>query len=137
MQRRIPWFLLVVALASCGRTPTTGPDGIYRTGPPGHNSELPFEVQPATGFVSGNQRVVIKGRGFAPGMRAFVGDAVAPVAALDDQTAVLITPPGPAGRADVTLEIGGNAQRSVQAFEYVSAGFASVWTAREMAEPRG
>lgn len=50
--------------------------------------------------------VTVRGRGFKPGMSAWLGDSAVPANVKDERTAMLQVPPGRAGAVDVRVRVG-------------------------------
>ena len=88
-------------------------------------------------YLSGSQWVTIHGAGFAPGMKVLIGDGRAPARVIDDKTALLLTPPGLAGSADLSVEVNGKTATLKQAFQYIDAGLATPWQQKPMSIVRG
>ena len=88
-------------------------------------------------YLSGAQWVTVNGAGFIKGMKVFVGDGRAVVRVLDDKTALILTPPAPAGIVDVRIEAGGQTATLKNAFQYESAGLGTPWKQRPLRVVRG
>jgi hypothetical protein len=71
------------------------------------------------------------------GMKVFVGDGRAPVRVIDDKTALILTPPAPAGIVDVRIEAKGATATLKNAFQYESAGLGKPWQQKPMRVVRG
>lgn len=90
------------------------------------------------GWQSGGDYITLTGKGFAKGMKAFIGDGRAPVRVIDGGTALMATtPPGPAGAQDVTVDLNGTKATLPKAFTYVSAGLNEKWEQKPMQLVRG
>jgi hypothetical protein len=88
-------------------------------------------------YKSGGQWITINGAGFVKGMRVHVGDGRAPTRVIDDKTALIQTPPGPNGPADLTVENAGTKATLPRAFQYVEAGLMTPWQQKPMKVVRG
>jgi len=94
-------------------------------------------LEPALGFQNGGEWLTVHGAGFAAGLRVSIGAGRAPTRVIDATTALIQTPPGPVGDADVDIQLG-SAQASLPAgFRYRSAGLATPWQAIAMQVVRG
>ena len=89
------------------------------------------------GYLGGGAYVTLHGKGFAAGMRAFVGDGRAPVRVVDATTALLLTPPAPFGVYDVHVQLGTVTATLPKAFTYRSETFGKQWVEISMSSPRG
>lgn len=89
------------------------------------------------GWLSGGDYLKLSGKGFAKGMKVFIGDGRAPVRVIDGNNATVITPPGPAGKQDVIVELNGVKAKLPQAFQYTSAGLSEKWEQKPMQIVRG
>jgi hypothetical protein len=94
-------------------------------------------IAPKEGTIGGGTWVTLTGKGFAPGMKAFVGDGRAPLRVIDATTATLLTPPAPGGAYDVRLESAGKTTTLPKAFRYVSQTFGQQWVKIAMSTARG
>src|SRR6185369_4158215 len=81
--------------------------------------------------------VTLHGSGFAPGMRAYVGDGRAPVRFIDAQTALLVTPPAPVGKYDVHVKVGAISATLPLAYQVRTETFGTQWDEISMSTPRG
>jgi Stigma-specific protein, Stig1/IPT/TIG domain len=88
-------------------------------------------------YLSGAQWVTLTGAGFVKGMKVTVGDGRAVVRVLDDKTALILTPPAPAGIVDVRIDAGGQTATLKNAFQYESAGLGTPWKQRPLRVVRG
>lgn len=88
-------------------------------------------------YLSGSQWVTLTGAGFVPGMKVTVGDGRAVVRVIDDKTALILTPPAPAGIVDVRIDAGGKSATLKNAFQYETAGLGTPWKQRPMRVVRG
>lgn len=94
-------------------------------------------VEPPQGHQSGGEYVTLKGAGFVPGMRVFIGDGAAPARVVDAQTLLVQTPPGTMGFKDLRI-VSGNSRASLPgAFLYTSSGVEPKWTEKPMKTVRG
>lgn len=80
------------------------------------------------GWVSGGQYFTVKGYGFAKGMQVRIGGAVAPTLVIDDKTARVQSPPGPAGAHDVEIALNGGVSSLKNGFTYATRGISTEWT---------
>jgi hypothetical protein len=94
-------------------------------------------VSSTRGYMSGGDYVTLHGTGFAPGMRAYVGDGRAPVRFIDAQTALLVTPPAPVGKYDVHVKVGAASATLPQGYEVRTETFGTQWVEISMSTPRG
>jgi hypothetical protein len=98
-------------------------------------------VEPTTGWLSGGDWLTLTGAGFVEGMRVYIGEGRAPVRILDSAHATVLTPPGLAGVADVTVVWPGEqAATRHGAFSYAPGGLAPSWETISVlydAAPRG
>lgn len=92
---------------------------------------------PSSDWISGGAFFTVKGRGFAKGMKLFLGSGRAPVRVIDAETATLQSPPGPAGVVDVRIELAGKTGLTKAAFTYRTGTIEgeSAWEKRTMAIP--
>ncbi len=88
-------------------------------------------------YLSGAQWVTLSGAGFVKGMKVFVGDGRAVARVVDDKTALILTPPAPAGIVDVRIEAGGKTATLKNALQYESAGLGTPWKQRPLRVVRG
>jgi hypothetical protein len=86
---------------------------------------------------SGGDYLHVQGQGFASGMKVMIGDGRAAVLVVDAQHAVLQTPPGPVGYADVTISLGAETSTTKALVQYVSAGLTTPWQQIQMSSVRG
>jgi len=78
-----------------------------------------LEVTPASGPVSGNTRITVRGTGLSPGVELLVGVLPAEdVRVIDTRTILARTPPGSAGPADVVAVHGERRAVAEGAFTY-------------------
>ncbi|MCU0655626.1 MAG: IPT/TIG domain-containing protein, partial [Polyangiaceae bacterium] len=89
------------------------------------------------GWQSGGEFIKLQGKGFAKGMKVFIGDGRAPVRVIDEGNALIQTPPGPAGDQDVRVELGGATAKLPKGFKYISAGLTEKWEQKPMQIVRG
>lgn len=89
------------------------------------------------GWQSGGDYLTLTGKGFAKGMRVYIGDGRAPVRVIDEQNALILTPPGPAGDQDVRIELGAATTKLSKGFKYISAGLNDKWEQKPMQLVRG
>ena len=94
-------------------------------------------VSSTHGYMSGGDYVALHGSGFAPGMRAYVGDGRAPVRFIDAQNALLVTPPAPTGKYDVRVKVGAASATLPRGYEVRSEAFGTQWVEISMSTPRG
>ena len=94
-------------------------------------------VSPALGFVNGGEWFQLTGTGFAPGMKVFIGDGRAPVRVSSPTTAVIQTPPGPAGVTDVRIELGTQTATLLKGFTYRIGGLEQEWEQKPLQVVRG
>jgi hypothetical protein len=94
-------------------------------------------VNPAQGWVSGGDWLTLTGAGFAKGMHVTVGSGRAPARVVDANHAIVLTPPGPAGPADIGISLGGSMAASKGAFKYNTGGLKPPWQIVKMANRRG
>ncbi|MSP90942.1 MAG: hypothetical protein EXR79_03925 [Myxococcales bacterium] len=81
-------------------------------------------VAPAVGPAAGNTKIVILGSGFAkakPSVKVGALPAAA-VVAISDQVLEAVTPPGPAGYADVAVTVGAQTAVLKNGFQYTGKG---------------
>ena len=96
-----------------------------------------LSTSPPTGPLSGGSWITVKGTGFAPGARVHLGGSRAPARVVDPETLLLVSPPGLAGKVDVTIDQGATHVVRAQAFEYASYGLDGTWQKIDMSAPRG
>lgn len=89
------------------------------------------------GHVGGGAYLELHGSGFKEGIRAYVGDGRAPVRVVDDENALVLTPPAPAGKYDLRVELGGHAASLHRAYTYHAFGFTQDWVKITMSGSRG
>lgn len=89
------------------------------------------------GYVSGGAYVTVKGKGFASGLRAYIGDGRAPARVLDANTLLVLTPPAAAGTYDVHVALAANTATLPRGFTYRTEAFEKQWTKVTMSTPRG
>src|ERR1041385_4234970 len=94
-------------------------------------------VTPPSGFLDGGDWLTLTGTGFAPGMKVFVADGRAPVRVLSASAALIQTPPGPLGKQDLRIELGGGGATLHRAFEYRTAGLDNQWEQKPLLRVRG
>jgi len=94
-------------------------------------------VTPAEGFVNGGAWVVVSGTGFTPDMKVFIGDGRAPVRVDSATTALIQTPPGPAGMTDVKIVSGMQTAALPGGFQYRTAGLETTWEQKPLQVVRG
>ncbi len=94
-------------------------------------------VDPTIGMQNGGDWLTVKGAGFAPGMKIFLGDGRAPTLFVDASTAKIQTPPGLPGKVDVTIDVGGTKSTRKLGFEYRGAGLEKPWKVIPMSVVRG
>jgi len=94
-------------------------------------------ASPASGWQNGGDYVTLTGSGFVKGMKVRIGDGRAAVRVTDATTALIKTPPGPVGMADITIESGASTAVLKAAFAYRSAGLLTPWQQKPMAVKRG
>ena len=93
----------------------------------GESGELQIlTLEPQVGATQGSQPVKIGGKGFRTdiGYTVFFGNKKAEkVTILNEETLAVITPPGDAGKVDITIRAdNGDAFRIVEAWDYTEAG---------------
>jgi hypothetical protein len=96
-----------------------------------------ISVEPPILWQSGGAFVTVRGVGFGNGMRAYIGDGRAPIAAVNATTAILQAPPGTIGVRDFKLTRGGAVATLKNAFQYRGAGLSTPWQTKPMAAVRG
>lgn len=95
-------------------------------------------VSPKQSWVSGNAWITVKGSGFGAGtMRAWVGEARAPVRVVDSNTALVLTPPARVGVYDLHLKQGTLSATLPNAISVRTKGFGKQWVTISMSTPRG
>jgi hypothetical protein len=90
-----------------------------------------------TGFQNGGDYLTLVGAGFAPGMKAFIGDGRAPLLVLDATHARIATPPGPVGSQSLQIVVGPASATLHQAFTYTAAGLEQTWQQKPLSKVRG
>ncbi len=93
--------------------------------------------EPAEGWQSGGDWVLVHGHGFADGMKVYIADGRAPTLVLDPQTARIKTPPGPKGDQDLRIELGGSSATLKGGFHYSAGGLKTPWQQKPMQVVRG
>ena len=88
----------------------------------------------ASDWVNGGAFFTVKGKGFAKGMKLFLGEGRAPVRVIDAETATMQAPPGPEGPVDVRVELPGRMSLSKGVFSYRSGPIEGLgpWEKRTM-----
>ncbi len=94
-------------------------------------------IAPKDGYIGGGTWVTLTGKGFAAGMKAFVGDGRAPIRVVDATSAMILTPPAPGGVYDIRLELSGKTATLPKSFRYVSQSFSQQWVKIAMSTARG
>jgi hypothetical protein len=94
-------------------------------------------IDPAQAYQNGGAFITLHGAGFQSGMRVTVGDARAPVWALDAKTARIVAPPAPVGTYDVTIALGMNTSTLKGAMLYKAGGLLTPWLQKPMSSVRG
>jgi hypothetical protein len=94
-------------------------------------------VEPKKGPMNGALWITLKGAGFQPGAKVFIGDARAPARTLSPTEIRVEVPPGPAGLADIRVEQAGRTSAKRQAFEYVTGKLAPPWKVIPLQKLRG
>lgn len=80
-------------------------------------------VEPSEGLTDGGQQLTLLGTGFEEGLEVTVGGVLATEVIVDDgQTVRVVTPPGQAGRVDLTVHQGGRSARAQSGFSYYVEG---------------
>jgi hypothetical protein len=122
----------------CGRMCSTGESCCAGscTSDPGCGLEV-ASIAPDKGYVNGGAWVTITGKGFAAGLRAFIGDGRAPARVIDATTALVLAPPSVIGLYSVRVEVGSATATLPAAFTYRTEGFEKQWTEVSMSTPRG
>jgi len=92
---------------------------------------------PLQGNVNGGDWIKLEGNGFGPGLQVLLGDGHAPAMALDAHTAIVQTPPAPAGQYDVTVVQATQKAVLPGAFRYVTGSEMLPWLEKPMMEVRG
>lgn len=87
--------------------------------------------------MSGGTWLTIKGMGFAPGAKVFLGTARAPARTVDSHTLLALSPPGLAGDVAVRVEQGVQSTAKGRAFQYQGYGFKGPWKKINLSSPRG
>jgi hypothetical protein len=126
------------ACGGCGRVCQTGETccGGSCSSDPGCGV-LVTSITPDKGYVNGGAWVTVSGKGFAAGMRAYIGDGRAPARVIDATTALVLAPPGPVGTDDVHVVVGAATATLPAAFTYRTETFQKQWTKVSMSTPRG
>jgi hypothetical protein len=94
-------------------------------------------IDPQQAYQNGGAFITLHGTGFQSGMRVMVGDARAPVWALDAHTARIVAPPAPVGTVDVTVTLGMNSSTRRGALLYKAGGLLTPWLQKPMSSVRG
>lgn len=94
-------------------------------------------VAPLFGPLSGNTWVTVAGEGFGVGAKAFVGGSRAPARVVDDQTMLILTPPGPQALVDIRVELGAETTTRLSAYSYSPRTLTGDWQKRDMSSARG
>ena len=82
-----------------------------------------YSAEPAAGLAEGGEEVLIRGTGFEEGLVVTVGSAEATDVIIEDsETLRVTTPPGQAGRVDLTVHQGGRTARTSEGFSYYVDG---------------
>lgn len=92
---------------------------------------------PADGWQSGGDWVLLHGNGFADGMKVYIGAGRAPTLVLDSHTARIKTPPGPRGDHDLKIELNGSTATLKNGFHYSAGGLKQPWQQKPMSKVRG
>jgi hypothetical protein len=95
------------------------------------------QVSSMFGWQSGGDYLKLTGKGFAKGMRVYIGDGRAPVRVIDEENALILTPPGPEGDQDLRIELGAAKATLPKGFKYISAGLSDKWEQKPMQIVRG
>jgi len=123
-------IIAALLLAACQPSKALDPE-IADAGPvndaaarPDASSEVLFEVQwvePDHGSFKGGTEVMVRGRGFSPGMAIYFGGRMVEpldVEFIDSRRVTIFTPPGDPGLADVVIERGDDNALLEQTFTY-------------------
>jgi hypothetical protein len=94
-------------------------------------------LEPASGFQNGGEWITVHGAGFAAGLRVTIAGGRAPTRVIDATSALIQTPPGPEGLADVEIQQGATTATLPGGFRYRSAGLDTPWQAIAMQVVRG
>jgi hypothetical protein len=94
-------------------------------------------VSPPNGWLNGGTWLDLTGAGFVKGMKVTIGGGRAPVRVVDASHATVLTPPGPAGLADVTIASGASTATLHGGFLYEAAGLTKQWIEVTMSTARG
>jgi len=126
------------ACGGCGRVCATGEAccGGACSSDPGC-ALVVTSVTPGKSYVNGGTYITLTGKGFAAGLRAYVGDGRAPVRVIDATTALVLTPPAAIGNYDVHVAVGTSTATLPAAVTYRTEGFEKQWTEVSMSTPRG
>jgi hypothetical protein len=127
--RHAPWAIAIAAVAGCIASAPTGIERITdgtggaggddfgtanvtsaTTGPDDGDPHGLYSADPPHGPFAGGTRVVIKGKGFSPGLRLWFGeDEAADVVAIDPTRAQVYAPPHPPGEVELVAQNGDDA----------------------------
>ena len=94
-------------------------------------------IDPAQAYQNGGAFITLHGTGFQSGMRVTVGDARAPVQAIDAKTARIVAPPAPVGSYDVAISLGPNTSTLRGGILYKGGGLLTPWLQKPMSSVRG
>jgi hypothetical protein len=94
-------------------------------------------LSPANDYVNGGAYVKVTGAGFKPGAKAWIGDGLAVTRFVDGGTLLVLTPPGPSGKADVKVEQGGASATLPNGFSYTVGGLSKPWQQKPLSVVRG
>ncbi len=95
------------------------------------------QVSPSSGWQNGGDWLTLRGAGFTPSTRVFIGDGRAPARVIDAQTVRIQTPPGPLGDHPVKIVDGNASAQLPSAFRYLAAGLGSPWQQKPLKLVRG